>query len=562
MKLNNDLTLMKLLFSNSPSKLYASISLSIISGALYALIIPSILSGVSGEAKAHNYISNHISIEAFFFGLIALVLITKASSVILVNNLAKTAVARLRIDLSRKINSSEIAHVEGLGLSRILNVLTEDMGRLTNAAIAIPMVLVSTVTAIGMLIYLAVIDLEIFIYTILFIIFGLVLFQFPLSRTKKFYSKSRELKDVMQEGFRGLVFGAYELKLDKRKSEKFLDSEITSPTLESLKQEKKGDFILHLAGNSSEILCFFAIGIVIFLLPKGPDLEQQSTYGVVMALLYITGPIASVLSLMNQLKLGEISLNKINEIYSSGEVLNEEGHEIDKCWNSIKLKNIEYSYGEEERKFKVSVENLEFHKGKVYFIVGGNGSGKSTLCKVVSMHYTPSSGTYYFGSDEINLENIVSARGMFYSIYSDYYLFNGFYNSLSSNDVERIKYYMDIFKLKGKTELVDNKFSTIKLSDGQRRRLALLIGIIEDRDIYILDEWAADQDPEFKDLFYNYVIPDLKSKGKTIIAITHDDRYFHCCDEIIKIESGEVVESTPFYQEAASPLNEKESAVF
>ncbi|WP_462156507.1 hypothetical protein [Pseudoalteromonas piscicida] len=86
-----------------------------------------------------------------------------------------------------------------------------------------------------------------------------------------------------------------------------------------------------------------------------------------MALLYITGPIASVLSLMNQLKLGEISLNKINEIYSGGEVLNTKCHEIDKCWNSIKLKNVEYCYGEEGRKFKVSVENLEFQKGEGLF---------------------------------------------------------------------------------------------------------------------------------------------------------------------------------------------------
>ncbi|NQZ20713.1 MAG: cyclic peptide export ABC transporter [Colwellia sp.] len=542
MKTNSNLTLRGLLFSGSPRKLSIAIVLSMLSGVLYALLIPTILAGLN---NSHEFIlgeqySNDIS--TIFFGLILLVLITKATSVILVNNLAKTAVAKLRIDLSKKINSMEVSQIEKVGLPRLLNVLTEDMTQVTGASLAIPMVLVSSVTAIGMLVYLAILDLKIFVFTVLAIVVGLFIFQFPVSRTKKYYKKARDLRDVMQEGFRGLIFGSYELKLNKEKSKRFLSKEIAAPTQASVHQEKKGDFILHIAGNSSEILCFFAIGMVVFLLPRGDDFEPQSLYGVVMALLYITGPIASILGLMQDLKIGEISLEKINEIYAMNVAEHQSVTQINKDWQKLVLSDIKYSYSTEEHSFSIEKTNLSLDRGQTYFIVGGNGSGKSTLSKVISLHYLADEGQMYFDKQAITPDNLASARDLLFVIYSDYYLFNTIYKDLDLTDLALIDKYLKLFKLENKTQLIGNEFTTVKLSDGQRRRLALIVALVEDKDIYILDEWAADQDPEFKDLYYNFVLPDLKRKGKTIIAITHDDRYFSHCDEVIKMENGCVVD--------------------
>ncbi|NQZ09725.1 MAG: cyclic peptide export ABC transporter [Algicola sp.] len=536
------LTLRALLFSSSPKLLSFAIILSMFSGVLYALIIPTILSGLD---PSYDFILGNQfkdDIQNIFFGLITLVLLTKTTSVVLVNNLAKLAVAGLRVELSKKINMMDVAQVEKTGLPKLLNVLTEDMSRVTGASVAIPMMLVSAVTAIGMLVYLAVLDLHIFGYTLLTIVIGLFLFQYPVSKTEKHYSKARDLRDVMQEGFRGLIFGAFELKLDKKKSERFIKNELEEPIIGSVKAEIRGDYILHLAGNGSEMLAFVAIGLVVFILPKGVGFEHHNLYGVVMALLYITGPIAAILALLQSLKIGEISLAKINEIYAIDVADEQSSIKINKDWKQLILSDIKYSYAIEEHSFSISKINLTLDRGQTYFIVGGNGSGKSTLSKVISMHYLADEGQMSFDDQVIDINSLEAARNQIFVIYSNYYLFNTIYKDLSEVDLALVDKYLKLFQLEDKTKLVGNEFTTVKLSDGQRRRLALIVALAEDRDIYILDEWAADQDPQFKDLFYDSVLPDLKAAGKTVIAITHDDRYFSYCDEVIKMEDGQIVD--------------------
>ena len=97
-------------------------------------------------------------------------------------------------------------------------------------------------------------------------------------------------------------------------------------------------------------------------------------------------------------------------------------------------------------------------------------------------------------------------------------------------------------EISNKTEYTDNQFTNLQLSTGQRKRLALLVTLLEDKDIYIFDEWAADQDPHFRDFFYEKLLLDLKNQGKTVIAVTHDDRNFHCADRVLKMDYGKFVE--------------------
>jgi putative ATP-binding cassette transporter len=365
-----------------------------------------------------------------------------------------------------------------------------------------------------------------------------------MSKAKVFYNAARNVRDTMQEGFKGLIFGAYELKLSQHKTKRFIENEVEAPIESSLKAEKKGDVILHVAGNLSEILCFFAIGMVVFLLPKSTGFETQNLYGIVMALLYITGPIAALLSLMQQLKIGEISLEKINKIYTETDNLSNQKSttKINKDWQKLILNNIKYSYSTDEHSFSIGKVDLSLERGQTYFVVGGNGSGKSTLSKVISLHYLADEGEVCFDEQAVNSDNLASARDRMFVIYSNYYLFNTIYKDLCDTDLALIEKYLKLFKLADKTQLVGDTFTTVKLSDGQRRRLALIVAIVEGRDIFILDEWAADQDPEFKDLYYDFVLPELKRQGKTVIAITHDDRYFSYCDTVIKMENGQVVD--------------------
>jgi putative ATP-binding cassette transporter len=182
---------------------------------------------------------------------------------------------------------------------------------------------------------------------------------------------------------------------------------------------------------------------------------------------------------------------------------------------------------------------LEIYRGSVVFITGGNGCGKSTLAKIVSQHYLPISGEIYVDGQRVNSQSIAAFRNEISCIYSDYYLFTQLLSS--AHLVEQVRYYLHAFDLAGKVEIDNGRFSTLKLSDGQRKRLALAIAIVEEKSLYIFDEWAADQDPRFKRVFYHEILPTLKQKNCTVIVVSHDDRYFNLADRVLTMDSGQII---------------------
>ncbi|KJZ03816.1 cyclic peptide export ABC transporter [Pseudoalteromonas piscicida] len=545
MNKNRKLTsLSRLLFNYSPKQLVFAVVLGMLSGALYSLIIPFILSGLEDDSLT---VSDYVLLEdggAGFFIFVTAILLTKVASVIFVNNIAKSASADLKLSVAKRIQALGVDTVERIGFSKILNIVVDDVNKITNAAVAIPMMIVSLVTVLGMLTYLAYLDLQVFAFICVAIVIGVLLFQLPVLFAKGLYTRSRNDKDALQEGIRGLIFGAYEMKLSHEKGKQFLAEEIAAPLASSTSQEKRGDAIIHLAGNASEMICFFVIGAVVFLLPTGYLSSGTSAFGVVMALLYITGPIASILSMMQTLKIAQVSLERVHQLQMlEPEVYSTSKNTVENTeWTKLSLSEVQYQYTSDEvdEAFALKPVSLNFEKGKIYFIVGGNGSGKSTLSKLISFHYRPTKGCVQFDDTVVTENNLMQMREKVGVIFSNYHLFKKLYIPTEKIDREKVQQYMETFKLTGKTELVGNIFTTTKLSDGQRRRLALLVALMEDKDIYIFDEWAADQDPEFKDFFYTQVLPELKAQGKLVVAITHDDRYFNCADSVIKMESGAV----------------------
>jgi putative pyoverdin transport system ATP-binding/permease protein len=134
-------------------------------------------------------------------------------------------------------------------------------------------------------------------------------------------------------------------------------------------------------------------------------------------------------------------------------------------------------------------------------------------------------------------------------VFSDFHLFESLLGLEGPELDERAREYIGQLKLTPKIEVKDGALSTLDLSQGQRKRLALLTAYLEDRPVYLFDEWAADQDPLFKEVFYYQLLPELKAKGKTIVVISHDDHYYHVADRIVKLEYGAVE-----YDSAATEL--------
>ncbi|MEN8219997.1 MAG: ATP-binding cassette domain-containing protein [Pseudomonadota bacterium] len=198
-------------------------------------------------------------------------------------------------------------------------------------------------------------------------------------------------------------------------------------------------------------------------------------------------------------------------------------------FQEIRLADITFHYREKSGKslFSIGSINMTIKQGEMLFIVGGNGSGKSTLLKLLTGLYYPATGFLYVNDDEIDSSNYQSYRELFAIIFTDFHLFDRLYG-LGEVDESRLKSLLRLMELNKKTKYIDGKFH-LELSTGQKKRLAFIAAVLEDKPIYIFDELAAYQDPQFRKQFYEVILPDLKKQGKTIIAVTHDDKCFPCC---------------------------------
>src|SRR6185312_9169737 len=189
--------------------------------------------------------------------------------------------------------------------------------------------------------------------------------------------------------------------------------------------------------------------------------------------------------------------------------------------------------------FTVGPLNLELKRGEMVFLVGGNGSGKTTVLKLLTGLYLPQRGGLRVDDTAIARHNVQAYRELFSTVFSQFHLFDSLYG-LEGVEPERVAAVLEALELQDKTRFENGRFTELDLSTGQRKRLALAVCLLEDREIMIFDEWAADQDPHFRRHFYESVLPGLQAQGKTIIAVTHDDRYWHLADRVIRMDFGKL----------------------
>jgi len=210
--------------------------------------------------------------------------------------------------------------------------------------------------------------------------------------------------------------------------------------------------------------------------------------------------------------------------------------------------------------FQVGPIDGEIRRGEVLFLIGGNGGGKTTLLKLFTALYQPTEGAIYIDGARVGPVNIQSYRDLFSAVFSDFYLFDKLYG-LSETDPERVNALLELMGIADKTAFSEGRFTNIQLSTGQRKRLALVVSYLEDKPIYVFDEVAADQDPEFRRYFYERLLPEMKKVGKTVVVVSHDDRYFHAGDRILQMDYGKLsaVPATP--TKAAVPVAPKKAAV-
>lgn len=534
----------------SPNLFFLSVILSLITGLAYSLLIPFVMYAVSSGTEIekslflYDYSFFHSptsKMAVIFLVVCAAIIVMRTISMTTSMYLASKASSMHRLSIYRKIQKLSILQLEKIGHSNLINLIHIDVPHTTNAAMNIPVIWSAFITIIGTLSYLIYLDIRVFVFVFSALIFSIVTYQLPSYFASLYFQTYRAGYDKVQKGFTGLVNGAKELKLNDKMAKAYYSQELEIPENQILKTHVKGNFLFVLGENYGTMISFLVISIVIFLFPYIYDLKASEQFGIVMALLYLTGPVGLILSAMGALRQGKVSLKNIQKYYpflTSEERETKTGAVSE--WSVFKVSNVGFNYASENSDFSIDGVSFEMTKGEVVFITGGNGSGKSTLSKCLSLHYFPTEGQIYFDDQLLSYENLNDARQLISSIYSDFHLFEKLYDdNLLMND-EGIKKYLHLLGLENKISITDGVFNTTKLSSGQRKRLALLVLLLEDRPICIFDEWAADQDPKFKEIFYYDILNYLKKKNKLVIVISHDDRYFSCADRMLVMEDGKL----------------------
>jgi len=506
-----------------------------------------------------------------FLGTIPVAFFASVVSQILLAKLAQETIYILRLSLSRGILDSPLLHLEQLGGSRLMANLTGDVQILSSSFYLIPYFLVDIAVIIGCFTYLTWLSGLIVLITATILILAIVSIQLFLNNARKFLYLAREEEDLLFKHFRALTDGIKELKLNTQRRQEFLEQELQVSATVSRQHNIASSNIFALATSWGNLLFIGIVGFLVFCLPKIVPISASILFAYILTITYLINPFQNILQRLPIILRGSVALDKVEKISLSLASQKEDANiwgQQDKLsqnsknsdlpthtfissplplssklnWTSLELEQVTYTYrGEQEdSRFTLGELNLSFHSGQLTFIVGGNGSGKSTLMKLITGLYFPEMGEIRLNGKTITDSNRQWYRQHFSAVFSDFYLFERIFGISNSDLDTQAKEYLQQLQLDHKVQVKNGILSTTALSQGQRKRLALLTAYLEDRPIYLFDEWASDQDPFFRDVFYNKLLLELKQRGKTVLAISHDDRYFHLADQVIKLDYGKV----------------------
>lgn len=515
------------------------IAMATLSGIANAglLAVVNSASSVSDEGINYRFFAIYVVLFLIFF-------ITKRYSLKNASIEVEKIIKDARDRISEKILKSELVTMESLDSSAIFTRLTRDSGIISQASFQITGAAQSVIMIFFAMLY---------IFTISKLAFFIIIFTSAII-TITYFSFSKEFNlnlikvDLIEENFisslTSIIHGFKELKINSLKSEKLAQNhkKILNDLTDS-KIEISDLFVT--AIMYAEVFLYLLLALIIFITPHLTTMESSTIIKLTAATLFIIGPFGMIVGIIPMVSKTNVAIKSIYDLEKSLDEdsknnIKHNGENIENFEN-IKLKDTEFFYTDknEDKLFSIGPLNLDIKKGETIFIIGGNGSGKSTLVKMLLGLYLPKNGNIYIDNELIDKYNYQAYRDLFSIILGDFYLFDRFYG-LENIDKKLVNQLLLEMGLNHKTKFIDGKFTNINLSTGQRKRLALILSILEDKPIYVFDEWAADQDPEFRKYFYSKILKKLKDNGKTVIAVTHDDAYFEVADRVFKIDYGQM----------------------
>lgn len=550
------MTLLLIIWSQSRGEILSFLRFSVLSALSLTFCYYLINNSVSDSDTSYEKI-NHI---VQFLLTLFVYCFAQLKSLELSGPIVENTVHALRSNLIRNLQKVELRDVEFIGTSRINSVLSLDTLSISHVATPLAFTAQSFVLTIFAFLYLGYISITGLILTVVVSGFSIWIFLSHSKAVQDALSSAQEQANEMQEQVTALVDGFKELKLSKEKSNDAIIGAIDSSAAAidfKLVAHKalSRDFVLY------QFSVFALLGSVAFVMPIIGSETSDHIKQLVAAVMFLVSPLFGMIGSVPTILSANLAANNVIEFdrqleamgsrsINKSSISSKEGSDdavnlskvpaFAMITDQISFEKIRFEY-DSTNGFSVGPLDFVIQRGELIFISGNNGSGKTTIFKLLTGLYRPTSGNILVGNRSVWPDSISEYRNLFAVVFSDFYLFKKLYgvNTLNSDWTQM---WLERLQLSNKVTINEGKFSNTKLSTGQRKRLALFAALAEKKPILILDEWAADQDPGYRKFFYTEILPYIRAENITVIAITHDESYFHLADRRLHLENGVLVQ--------------------
>jgi putative ATP-binding cassette transporter len=529
----------------TPKERWLLVVLTLAAGISNALLVV-IVNGVAGLV-AHGQ-RPALATWLTFLGTFAIYLVCQQIALTRANAIVTRLLKQLRLDLVDKVRRSELRTVDQVGRGELISMLTQETNHLSNTFPILVDCFQQTILLIVSLVYLAYLSKTAFLVFAGAVVVGVVWY---LQIDKNFRStlqqagaRQAELLDAVGD----IIQGAKELRLNSRKSEAVIDA-YRGLSLQA-------GALLRAAGEHwaaviamGFVVTYFILGVVVFVLPSYDRLGNGTTlFQLIPIVLFCLSPLSRIVGQSAMFVQADVELQSIFAVeqqLAAGDIATpSEARELARGFDDFKTiaySGMQFSFRNRDGApvFTSGPWSLTLKRGETVFLVGGNGSGKSTVLRQIVGLYRPDNGRVDVDGVTVEGRAIAGLREQFSAIFGDFHLFDRLYG-LEQVDPQKVNRLIDEMWLTGKVKFEDGRFTDLNLSTGQRKRLALIVALLEDRPIYAFDEWSAEQDAVFREEFYERILPALKAAGKTVVAVTHDERFWPLADRVIRFDLGRI----------------------
>lgn len=452
---------------------------------------------------------------------------------------------RMRSEGVKTVARASLSDVERFSEGSILAMLHHDTQAIGGSVSTLISGTRALVTAVFALVYLAYLSPVIMGLALVAIAIGVTSYVYQERRIRSLIEASRQSAADFHDTMSDAMHGAKETRFHA-KGEASILRQVERLGQRGRTLTARAEFLNFTSNSISQLALLGLLGLIAFLPPQALNAAGVPVFQALTVMLYLVSAIEVLVGSATPITRGRVSCYNYDRVLAK--LPPEQRHgptSLGKAAFTLSARNLSFEHvdAENQHAFLLGPINLDFAAPELVFITGGNGSGKTTLLKCLSGLYVPGSGEVTLNQRPVRQDNIEYLRGNVASVFHDYHIFARLYGLSMRDNRERIESLLEELDLSQKVKIASRGFKSTRLSTGQRKRLGLLVAILMDRPILILDEFGAEQDPEFRDRFYRQILPRLRDEGRLILAVTHDDRYFEACDRRIHLDFGQVIEN-------------------